>query len=138
MYTRSLLTWYCTFTMYTQCKWYKTRFITNSFTGNSPDGKSRLQLWNCISAAVGCISYIQAIIRPDITMATQQCARFCNNSSQEHKEVVKRICRYLLKTRDKGLVLRLDNSKGLECFVDGGNIDPLMILCLVILKQATT
>ena len=51
-------------------------------------------------------------------MATQQCARFCNNPSQEHEEAAKRICRYLLKTRDKGLVLRTDNSKGLECFVD--------------------
>ena len=84
---------------------------------NDPNGKPRLQSWNYRSA-VGCLSYIQAIIRPDITMATQQCARFCNKPSQEHEEAVKRICRYLLKTKEKGLVLRPDKSKGLECFVD--------------------
>ena len=28
------------------------------------------------------------------------------------------MCRYVLKTRDKGLVLRPYKSKGLECFVD--------------------
>ena len=31
---------------------------------------------------------------------------------------MKRICRYLFQTRDKGLVFRPDFSKGLECFVD--------------------
>ena len=32
--------------------------------------------------------------------------------------MVKRICRYLLKTRLQGLVLKPDKSKGLECHVD--------------------
>ena len=58
------------------------------------------------------------MVRPDITLATQQCARFCDNPSREHEEAIKRICRYLLLTRDKGLNFKLDKSKGLECFVD--------------------
>ena len=84
---------------------------------SSPSSKPRLQKWNYRST-VGCLSYIQAMIRPDITMAVQQCARFCTDPKQDHEEAVKRICRYLLKTRDKGLILRPDKSKGLECFVD--------------------
>jgi hypothetical protein len=64
------------------------------------------------------VSYTQAMIRPDITMAVQQCARFCYNPKQEHEEAVKRICRYLMKTKDKGLTLRPDKTRGLECFVD--------------------
>jgi hypothetical protein len=64
------------------------------------------------------MSYTQAMIRPDITTAVQQCARFCNNPKQEHEEAVKRICHYLMKTKDKGLTLRHDGSRGLECFVD--------------------
>ena len=55
--------------------------------------------------AVGCLSYIQAMVRADIPMPVQQCARFFNNSKREHEEDVKRTCRYLLSTRDKGLVL---------------------------------
>ena len=79
--------------------------------------KPRLQKWNYRSAN-GCLSYIQAMVRPDITFATQQCARFCNNPGRDHEEAIKRICRYLLKTKSQGLTLRPDKSKGLECFVD--------------------
>ena len=82
-----------------------------------PDGKPRQQKWNYRSA-VGCLSYLQAMIRPDITFSVQQCARFCNEPKQDHEEAVKRICRYLLKTKDKGLVFRPDKRRGLECYVD--------------------
>lgn len=69
-------------------------------------------------SAVGCLEYIQAIVRPDITTATQQCARFCNSPKKQHEEAVKHICRYLLKTKDKGLIYTPDISRGLECYVD--------------------
>lgn len=58
------------------------------------------------------------MVRPDITMAVQQCARFCNEPGRQHEEAVKRICRYLLKTQDRGLIFRPDASRGLECYVD--------------------
>jgi hypothetical protein len=84
---------------------------------NDPNGKHREQSWNYRSA-VGCLSYIQAMIQPDTTMPVQQCTRFCNEPKRDHEEAVKRICRYLLKTKDQGLILKLDKSSGLECFVD--------------------
>ena len=98
-------------------KLHDTPTALEHILNNDPDGKLWLQSWNYRSA-VGCLSYIHAIIRPNITMATQQCARFCNNPNQEYDEALERICRYLLKTRDKDLVLRPDKSKGLECFFD--------------------
>ena len=55
---------------------------------------------------------------PDITFAVQQCARFCNDPKASHEEAVKHICCYLLKTQDKGLFLKPDKSRGLECYVD--------------------
>lgn len=58
------------------------------------------------------------MIRPDCTFAVQQCARFCNNPTQAHEEAVKRICRYLLRTRHRGIVLCPYKSRGLECMVD--------------------
>lgn len=68
---------------------------------------------------MGALSYLQAMIRPDITFAVQQCARFCNDPKLEHEEAVKRIGRYLLRTKNHGLTLRPDKSKGcLECYVD--------------------
>ena len=83
----------------------------------SSKAKERQQNWNYRSA-IGCLSYHQAMVRPDITMAVQQCARFCNEPKLEHEQAVKRIGRYLLKTKDQGLKFRPDKLKGLECYVD--------------------
>ena len=84
---------------------------------NNPKAPSRMQSWNYRSA-VGCLSYLQAMVRPDLTFAVQQCARFCNSPNKDHEEAVKRICCYLLKTKDEGLLLKPDKSRGLECHVD--------------------
>jgi len=35
-----------------------------------------------------------------------------------HEKAVKRIIRYLKRTRDKGIIMQVDHSKGIECFVD--------------------
>ena len=67
---------------------------------------------------LGCLLYIQAMVQPDITFTVQQCAWFCIDPSLEHEQAVKRICRYLLRTKDKVLVFRPDKSRGLECYVD--------------------
>ena len=42
------------------------------------EAKPRQQKWHYRSV-VGCLSYLQSIVRPDITFAVQQCAKFCNN-----------------------------------------------------------
>jgi hypothetical protein len=100
---------------------------------NDPDGLERIQKWNYRSA-VRCLSYIQAMIRPDITMSVQQCARFCNKPKREHEEAVKRICRYLLKPKIKVLPLnrtRLEvlNVSWMQTGRDHGNTDLAMIHC---------
>jgi len=84
---------------------------------NDPDAKPRMQKWHYWSA-VGCLSYIQSMIRPDINMSVQQTAQFCNNPSKEHEEAVKRICRYLISTKDCGIIMKPDSNKGLECYCD--------------------
>jgi hypothetical protein len=66
-------------------KLHNTPASEHKLLDNNPDGKPRRQPWNYRSA-VGCLSYLQAMIRPDITMAVQQCAHFCNNPQQEHEE----------------------------------------------------
>ena len=58
------------------------------------------------------------MVRPDITLAVQQCAKFNNAPNREHEEAIKRICRYLLKRKEKGLVCKPDRNRGLECYVD--------------------
>ena len=51
-------------------------------------------------------------------MAKLQCARFNNNPQLSHEQAVKCIGRYLLDTKDKGIIYRPDIKTGLECYVD--------------------
>jgi hypothetical protein len=55
--------------------------------------------------------------RPDISCAVHQCARHCANPKIQHTAAVKRIGRYLLGTKDKGLIMK-PNQEGMECWVD--------------------
>ena len=98
-------------------KLHNSPVLSKKLLNDEPDTLPRQQSFHYMSA-VGCLSYIQAMIHPDITMAVQQCARFCNNPNKDHEEAVKCIFRYLLKTKDQGLILKLNKSKGLEYYVD--------------------
>ena len=81
------------------------------------DGKPRKLKWK-YRTAVGMISYLQGNTRPDISMATHQTARFCIDPKLSHEQAIMRIGRYLLGTKDRGIIYEPDPKKGLECYVD--------------------
>ena len=64
------------------------------------------------------LTYLQGTTRPDISMAVHQCARFSANPKLSHEQAVKRIARYLLGTKEKGISFKPDTSKGIQCYVD--------------------
>ena len=64
------------------------------------------------------LTYLQGTTRPDIAMAVHQCARFSVKPMLSHERAIKRIGRYLMGTKDRGILFAPDQSKGLECFVD--------------------
>ena len=86
---------------------------TNSATNNTPagypllnkgeNGPARKASWK-YWGIIGMIGYLQGTTRPDIAMTTHQCARFNNDPHLSHERAVKRIGRYLLDTRDKGMI----------------------------------
>ena len=80
-------------------------------------GPERKQSWHYRSA-IGMLNYLAASTRPDCLFAVHQCARFSVNPKLSHERALKRIVRYLKGTRDKGLILQPDASKGVQCFVD--------------------
>ena len=49
----------------------------NKLLENEPYIKQRVQKWN-YRAVVCCLSYYNVMVQPEITMASQQCAKFCN------------------------------------------------------------
>ena len=51
-------------------------------------------------------------------MSVHQTARFCNNPKLSHKKAIKRLRRYLIHTKNEGIVYNPNTSKGLECYVD--------------------
>jgi hypothetical protein len=69
---------------------------------------------------IGKLLYLEKSTRPDISCAVHQCARFCANPKTKHAEAVKRIGRYLLATKDKGLIMT-PTKEGMECWVDASH-----------------
>ena len=76
---------------------------------------------------IGMLTYLTGSFRPDIAMATHQCARFSIRPMRSHEVAVMRIRQYLLSTKDKRMIYRPDPKRGLEVFVDAdfaGGWDP--------------
>ena len=90
------------------------------------NGVSRKYDWE-YRGAIGMLTYLTGSVRPDIAMAVHQCARFSINPKRSHEQAVMRIGRYLLSTKEKGMIYRSDCLKGIEVYVDAdfaGGWDP--------------
>lgn len=70
------------------------------------------------ASAIGCLSYLGNNTRPDIQYATHACARYTHRPKEVHTRAVKRIVRYLLGTRDKGIIFKPQSEITLDLYVD--------------------
>ena len=70
------------------------------------------------SSLVGKLNYLEKSSRPDITFATNSCARFCENPGATYYQAVAHIVKYLKKTREKGNIMKPNKSKSLEVYAD--------------------
>lgn len=73
--------------------------------------------WNYRSV-IGKLNFLAQNTRPDISFAVHQCARFCTKPTKLHEIAVKRIARYLLFTKDNGLILHPTKDFNLDMYVD--------------------
>jgi hypothetical protein len=69
-------------------------------------------------SVIGKLNFLEKSTRPDIAYSVHQCARHMENPSASHGRAVKRIGRYLLGTRDKGLIFKPDTKALFECYAD--------------------
>ena len=81
------------------------------------DGEPSAELFNYASV-IGMLTYLAGHSRPDIAFAVHQCARFTFAPKRSHEEAVKRIVRYLIGTRDKGLIIKPTKDLSIDLFVD--------------------
>ena len=70
------------------------------------------------------LTYLARNTRPDIEYAVHQCSRFQCEPRKPHGNAIKRIGRYLLGTKDKGLSFKPSNHLShFECYVDADFAD---------------
>jgi Reverse transcriptase (RNA-dependent DNA polymerase) len=68
-------------------------------------------------SVVGKLNYLEKSSRPDLAFAVHQCARFTRNPKVEHSAAIKHIGRYLVATRDKGIICSPNNTS-IHCYSD--------------------
>ena len=81
------------------------------------NGIKRKYTWK-YRTAIGMLTYLQGNTRPDISVATHQCARFSMDPKRSHEVAVMKIGKYLRTSMDKGIIYKPDKKLGLECYVD--------------------
>ena len=62
-------------------------------------------------SVIGKLNFLEKSTQPDISISVHQCARFSEQPKHSHAEAVKRIGRYLLATRDGGLIIRPNEQR---------------------------
>ena len=68
-------------------------------------------------SVIGKLNYLERGSRPDISYAVHQCARFVESPKVEHAQAVRWIGRYLLGTRDKGMIFK-PNNESFQVYAD--------------------
>ena len=82
-----------------------TPVLSSRLISLDPDGEPFNCEWDYHSL-IGKLNFLEKSSRCDMAHATHQCTRFMSSPKQSHGEAVKKIGCYLLKTRDKGLIIK--------------------------------
>ena len=94
-----------------------TPALTSKLLHKDTDGQEMAPEFHYRSV-IGKLNFLEKSTRPDISVSVHQCARFTEQPKRCHAEAVKRIGRYLLGTRDKGLVIDPRSPWLFDCWVD--------------------
>ena len=100
-----------------ESKRHNTPALTKLLQKDS-SGPQREHTWK-YRTIIGMLTYLSMSSRPDIAFAVHQCARFSSCPMRIHEIAVRRICRYLQATSDKGYILHPSTTtRNLDCYVD--------------------
>jgi hypothetical protein len=69
-------------------------------------------------SVVGKVNFLEKSTRPDIAVATHQCARFSTDPKQSHADALRYIGRYLKGSDNEGIYLDPKKEQSFECWVD--------------------
>ena len=85
--------------------------------GADIDGPLCQEAYN-YARVIGMLMCLSNTRRPDLSFAVHQCARFTPSPRRCHELALKRIGRYLIGTKDKGLILDPSKDLDVDCFID--------------------
>ncbi len=91
--------------------------VVGPLLSKDTNGLPRKHTWKYFTLT-GMLGYLQGTSCLEIALAVHQCACFNNDPKLSHEHAIKRICKYLLNTADKGLIYKPDLSRGLEFYVN--------------------
>ena len=80
------------------------------------EGEPHDEVWE-MRSIIGKLNFLEKSTRPDLAYSVHQCARFCSNPKASHSAAVRHIVRYLIETRDKGIILK-PNDHSFVCYAD--------------------
>lgn len=60
--------------------------------------------------AISLLIFLCTVTRPDISFAVNTLSRYVNNPSKKHVNVVKRVIRYLIKSKDLSIIYNKDKK----------------------------
>ena len=86
---------------------------TKPLLHKNKDGDPRKHTWHYRSV-IGMLNYLKGSTRPDLDFVVHQCARFSEDPKASHEQAVRQIGKYLLGTKDRGVIFNPDKEKGLE------------------------
>ena len=84
---------------------------------NDADGPDMMPDFH-FHSVIGKLNFLEKSTRPDISISVHQCTQFTEHPKQCHAEAVKRIGRFLLGTRGKGLIINPKTTWHFDCWVD--------------------
>jgi hypothetical protein len=86
--------------------------------GSDPDGELHDQSKWHHASIVGMLLYLANNTRLDISFSVSQVARYNNHPKRSHASAVQMILRYLKRTADMGLIVKLGGTYHLKIWVD--------------------
>ena len=87
----------------------------NTALGSHVDGEPCKEKFSYPSV-IGMLMYLTSNSRPDLAFAVHQCARFNHLPRRAHELALKRIGRYLIGTKEKGLILSQNDTLDFDCY----------------------